>query len=356
MVNPENIQVFVLTYNRADMLEETLRSLKAQWFKGFPIHVLDNGSTDDTAQRVAIFSDVVFHPSPTGRNMGQESNFARVRELVTAPWVMIFHDDDLLHPQALTLMVQALNMHSQENIAMVGCRYQETTAPNAQVWAAPPDRAYYHCQQAADLAALFLWDYPFHFGAALMRRNAFMQHEYNYETYHKIMDRPFLLDIAAHGTTLVLDAPLVQYRVHPQQDSLCPQSRPEREHWLALMAYYRALLKGNESTSGHRLIWRQRAYAFLRAGFDGFAPDAGEDVWKQWQREAMQQRLLSWEDKTYFRLFLNKWTRGIGRKQSQAIWNAFEAQHRRMLPPPVHCVSVHNHSMPRRVGVSAMVE
>jgi glycosyltransferase involved in cell wall biosynthesis len=335
MNRASDIQIFVLTHNRCAMLAETLYSLQRQWVKGFEVHVLDNGSTDGTLELSKAYPAFQFHASP--EDMGQAANFARAKALATAPWVMIFHDDDTLHPQAIRMMLQALNTHANETVALVGCRYQETPKPSNDEWAAPPDPAYFHLPQPADLATLFLLDYPYHFGASLMKRETFLACSYDYDTYHKIMDRPFLLDIAEHGSTLVLDAPLVQYRVHPGQDSLTVETLPTQIHWLALLKRYHTAMFDAKATKGHTSLYRSRAVGFLKAGFDWLSPTEEAPDFKAWIKEAKAEGILSFQNVAYAKLFQNKLTRGLGKKQEAKLLEAFYAETQKCLTPqPIH--------------------
>jgi hypothetical protein len=333
MYHASDIQIFVLTHNRHAMLNEALHSLQRQWVNGFEVHVLDNGSTDDTLTLASTYPTFHFHVSPTGENMGQTANFARAKAMATAPWVMVFHDDDTLHPQAISMMLQALNAHAHEKVALVGCRYQETKAPDKDAWAAPPDPGYYQCTTPADLATLFLLDYPYHFGASLMQHQAFMACEYNYATYHKIMDRPFLLDIAAHGSALVLDAPLVQYRVHAEQDSLDMKTAPQRTHWLALMKCYHTAMHETNASQGHGKLYRSRGVGFLKAGFDWLSTVEEATQFEDWVKDAQTEGSLTFIDVAYAKLFKNKLTRGLGKRLEANLIEAFENETRKRLPP-----------------------
>ena len=53
---PVDIEVLVLTYNRAPLIGATLESLLAQGQPASRICVLDNGSTDDTEKVVRSFA------------------------------------------------------------------------------------------------------------------------------------------------------------------------------------------------------------------------------------------------------------------------------------------------------------
>ena len=88
--------LFVLSYNRADYIGETIESLIAQTFQDFRLIVLDNGSTDCTKDVVARYPSVEYLSLP--ENVGFYPNFLRIKEIASAEWVMAFHDDDLLHP------------------------------------------------------------------------------------------------------------------------------------------------------------------------------------------------------------------------------------------------------------------
>ena len=49
--------VVIPTYNRANMLQRALESVLAQSYDNFEILVMDDGSTDNTAEVVASFTD-----------------------------------------------------------------------------------------------------------------------------------------------------------------------------------------------------------------------------------------------------------------------------------------------------------
>jgi glycosyltransferase involved in cell wall biosynthesis len=55
------ISVIIPTYNRAEMVVEAIKSVLAQSYKPIQIIVADDGSTDDTAERVAEFEGVEYY-------------------------------------------------------------------------------------------------------------------------------------------------------------------------------------------------------------------------------------------------------------------------------------------------------
>jgi glycosyltransferase involved in cell wall biosynthesis len=55
------VSVIIPTYNRADYVVKAIRSAQAQTYPRTQIIVVDDGSCDDTARRVAEMSDVEYY-------------------------------------------------------------------------------------------------------------------------------------------------------------------------------------------------------------------------------------------------------------------------------------------------------
>ena len=56
-----SLNVYILTYNRADYLSSTIESVLRQSFKDFQLYILDNHSTDKTKEIVSKFNDDRLH-------------------------------------------------------------------------------------------------------------------------------------------------------------------------------------------------------------------------------------------------------------------------------------------------------
>lgn len=105
------VSVVIPTYNHAEYVLETLGSVFAQTFTDFEVLVVNDGSPDDTAQRlrplVADGRIRYFEQS----NLGQSS--ARNRGLAEArgEFVALLDDDDLWPSDKLAWQVDALRVH-----------------------------------------------------------------------------------------------------------------------------------------------------------------------------------------------------------------------------------------------------
>ncbi|MBG7620181.1 glycosyltransferase family 2 protein [Herbaspirillum sp. AP02] len=248
-----DVDIFVLTYNRSTLLPATLRSLLAQSARGASITVLDNASQDDTQQTVEAFAPEGVTYARASSNLGWAGNLARAQQQARRPWTMVFHDDDLLHPDYLRHALDAIN--TLPGVGMVVSAMSFETAPGETDWPATEPRSLL-CPGASTLAMLCYAGSPIHFGSALYRTDIFKTLRWESDRFGKIADRPFLL--AACGTLAcqVFLSPLVRYRIHDQQDSTSSDSGPFAPQLAALHHCYRSYLGENPLHSTGRCFLR----------------------------------------------------------------------------------------------------
>ena len=102
----DDIDIYIMTHNRADYLMLSIESLLNQSAGVSKITVLDNESTDNTLSAVESFSSRGVRYIRTKGFLG---NFKKAQEIASGKYVMLFHDDDILHPLYLELALQVLN-------------------------------------------------------------------------------------------------------------------------------------------------------------------------------------------------------------------------------------------------------
>ena len=77
-ITPGDLEVCVLTFNRAPLLRQALESLLAQTARGFSVSVYDNASADATAETVAALGPRFggnFRYIRHRENIGADANF-----------------------------------------------------------------------------------------------------------------------------------------------------------------------------------------------------------------------------------------------------------------------------------------
>lgn len=244
-----DIDIFVLTYNRASLLPATLRSLLDQSARGASITVLDNASTDATKAAVQLFAKEGVRYECAISNLGWAGNLARAQQQASRAWTLVFHDDDLLHPNYLRYALDAINRMPALGLVLSAMSFE--TSPEKCNWYSGSPRSML-CPDVADLAALFYSGAAIHFGSAIYRTSVFKSLNWESDRYGKIADRPFLLAAARGHATQVFMSPLVHYRIHAQQDSTSSESGPFAPQLAALHHCYRTYLGENPLTGPGR--------------------------------------------------------------------------------------------------------
>lgn len=92
------LELFLITYNRKDKLQQTLRSLLDEQspLSHRPLTVLDNASTDGTSEWLQSFCPAYphIHYIRHSKNIGGNANIARAFEMARAEYVWVLCDDD----------------------------------------------------------------------------------------------------------------------------------------------------------------------------------------------------------------------------------------------------------------------
>lgn len=105
------VSVVIPTYNQADLLEETLASVFAQTFTDYEIVVVNDGSTDDTEQRLRKYGDRLRVITQDNRGIGAARN--RGLEEAQGRYVALLDHDDLWKPEKLAVQVEFMKSHPE---------------------------------------------------------------------------------------------------------------------------------------------------------------------------------------------------------------------------------------------------
>ena len=112
-----NVSVCIPTYNRRELIKETLDSVFAQSYKDFEVVIVDDGSTDGTEQMIADAGyDVRYHWQ---ENAGDADARNTLIKLAKGKYISFLDSDDLLWPDALERMVKAIP-DGDDNVIVYG--------------------------------------------------------------------------------------------------------------------------------------------------------------------------------------------------------------------------------------------
>lgn len=261
----EDLEIFILTHNRAEMLRHAIQSCLQQTIKGITISVLDNASTDHTAEVVASFQQSNVHYLPTRENIGGLGNIQRCQQLCTKKYVMIFHDDDQLHPQYIEHAYAQLQAGPEANLIVSNAI---SIPANAQ-----PD-----FQKKQNINALELD--KIHFSTALYVRNkiAFCSAIYRKEAlrslnfedlktrFGKWGDRPIMIEAVGNGYAIHMTDAYVYTGRHDAQDTHFKETQPPHTLWLNREQFFRNIM-GDRITRFPGLCFCIMNHRRLKSGY-----------------------------------------------------------------------------------------
>jgi len=115
MVNPL-ISIVVCTYNRANLLRQTIESILAQRYEPVEIVVVDDGSTDNTQELMARYANIVRYFRQENQGIASVRNIGC--HLAKGEFIAFQDDDDLMLPDRLVVLYEALCRHPSAVLAV----------------------------------------------------------------------------------------------------------------------------------------------------------------------------------------------------------------------------------------------
>ncbi len=103
------VSIVIATFNRADLLKETIESVLAQRFQDFELIVVDDGSNDNTSECLASYGNRIRSWRQENKGPSAARNFG-VSQARSA-WISIQDSDDLSAPNHLEVLYNYAQSH-----------------------------------------------------------------------------------------------------------------------------------------------------------------------------------------------------------------------------------------------------
>jgi len=289
------VAVAILTYNRVGYLKECIQSVLNQTFQDVSIYIFDNASTEPIKEAVESFGDSRITFIGAEQNVGAEGNINRAIEYVCKEqYVVMFHDDDTMHPKMLEAQVRFLDAHTEAQFVLTDL--QRGSDGGMQNFA-PID-------VSAVQSVVFRNGYEFiraqmnwlryGFPSVMYRKSAFGETRIRPEFFH-FFDMIFVAEIAQKGECGILQAPLMIHRVHEGQYT---ESRKKdyREGIKKLLVFLRDNVERQEKPEDMMLFRKHAVNSLLRACSH---INYGLVACIRFLHECKQEQLFSWTDMRY---------------------------------------------------------
>jgi glycosyltransferase involved in cell wall biosynthesis len=200
------ISVIIPTFNRINLLKETVDSVRNQIFREFEIIVVNDGSTDGTGEWLRDQTDLrAIEQSNLGIATARNNGAAAAK----GDWLAFLDHDDLWAPDKL--LIQAEFVRNNPDVALVAVRHVRMGQPNRE----PKNPQWIK-------GDLFLKEYSqsfIHTSSVMIRRDVF-EHIGGFPTkYHFADEFDVWLKISAAYPIAYFDCPLVFIRFYESNTS-----------------------------------------------------------------------------------------------------------------------------------------
>ncbi len=215
----KNLDVFVLTYNRAEYLRIMLESLCTQIAEGFNIKVLNNCSTDNTLEVIREIQQKYPHRNISvithEKNLGNPGNFKRSQELAENEFTAIFHDDDAIQPEYIDTAMKIFE--DNPDVVMCSGNLEGLYNVSNNDWEIL-NKNYYKYKQYDGVYFNLLINRPT-FASNIYRTEAYKKIEYHPEKYGKLHDIIFMLEMNRIGAVAFILGTSIRWRQSANNDS-----------------------------------------------------------------------------------------------------------------------------------------
>lgn len=247
------VSILMPTYNQAHFIRDAIESVLRQQHTNFELIIVDNASTDNTANVVGEFIDDRIQYIRNQKNIGMVANFRKALEHSSGDYVCFLSSDDWIEPQFLNWATQVLDSHRECVFAF--CGVNTFGISNKQyVWPLPeiiPGREF--VQESLSRGKNLV-----HLCSCLARRHNVS--EVGIEPLI-FFDWTLWLRLALRGSVAYTPRLLANYRIHGNNETRQSLSSI-REHYSALRQSVSAFSE-KEGPTDNRTAQVKRAYTQL---------------------------------------------------------------------------------------------
>lgn len=201
------VSVIIPTYNRGPLVQRAIESVLNQTFKDYELIVVDDGSTDDTRERIQLYKDAVRYIYQENRGPSAARNTGILN--AKGKYIAFCDSDDRFLPQKLKRQMQFLNDHAD-------CRFLYTWYYNVNEQGEITKlRKPLSCKSREHLQyCLFTRQFTIRTSTVLMRKSCFEKAGLFNERYLYSQDWDMWLRLARYYRGYCLQEPLSEYWLH----------------------------------------------------------------------------------------------------------------------------------------------
>lgn len=207
LLNIPAVSVILPVYNAAGTVEQSVRSILGQTFRDFELIIIDDGSTDRSADVINAIDDgrIIFLRQ---RNIGLAATLNKAISLARAPLIARQDNDDISYPSRLQKQVDYLKEHPEVVVVGTAARIVDANLAETGRW-------HRHACQPDELKYNLLFENPFVHSTVMFRKSAWAAAA-GYSTSKDIFeDYDLWSRMSGAGKLANLNEVLLDYRESP---------------------------------------------------------------------------------------------------------------------------------------------
>lgn len=219
-LNPPKISVLIPTYNYGRFLAEAIESVLAQDFREFELLIVDDGSSDNTAEVVQPFcardERVRFSINP--KNLGMVNNWNFCLAQARGEYIkFLFGDDKLCQPQALSRLAAMLQGNPSATLAASARVVLNEKSEAIDLWRPLADGRH----AGREIITAYLMENGRNLvgePSAVLFRKADARRGFDPQ-YRQVVDIEMWFHLLERGDLIYTGEPLCAFRCHARQQS-----------------------------------------------------------------------------------------------------------------------------------------
>jgi glycosyltransferase involved in cell wall biosynthesis len=220
-----NVQVVIMSYNRAEYLVKCIQSFLSQTYHDFELTVLDNASDQDIEGAICEIDDPRVSLIRNETNIGGVRNFEKACQIVESDYFMVFHDDDFANPRLLEYQIRAATEIPESVLVVSNCYIERDPVKMGDF----VEDATYNLTRFDEVGDFFRAGLEnegrtIGFGGTLYKTSAVKESlatlNAQTERFSLCFDRPWIYFLGTKGIVLYQETPMYQVREHEGQNSM----------------------------------------------------------------------------------------------------------------------------------------
>jgi len=325
----KDIEVFILTYNRIDLLKKSMQSILNQTHE-VRLTIVDNASTDDTQTYVEEiqkqYPNVYYIKQNT--HVDFQKNFNTAKSAAVADYVMFFHDDDILHPQYIETAHKLVNQY--DNVDLV-CGLLTVFSDDEEINIKTTNIVKYSCFETKEdfvshcFSAFHTDNSSIMFPHIIYKTKNIKNIDIKSDIYGKIADKPFVIESIKDGKCIqIRNRDMMFYRVHKGQDSATSQNGPFPQEIYEHTKFFKQYMTTNENKKKYKVF----AISWLMNLYNWGGNDKSKTGVKNFIKEAYNQKVIGKYEYQLsmgpFKLVRKKWNRILFKQYEKSDKNIKE--------------------------------